>query len=68
MMDYKCAGKTKSRQVNTKFSELKNIKYRDGIKSKETNRDDYVYVIGLDEGISHAPLACVHLPQTKNIC
>ena len=36
--EHSCAVKKGRRQVNKKFFELKNVKYRDGIKSKETRQ------------------------------
>ena len=30
-------------EVNKKFFELKNVEYRDGIKARRQDRDDYVH-------------------------
>ena len=38
------------------------MEYRDGVKARREDRDDYMHVIQLDDGNSQASLACVHLP------
>ena len=43
-----------------KFFELKNVDYRDGIKTRRQDRDDYVHIMHLDNGNSQASLARVH--------
>ena len=55
--------KKEGRPVIKKFFELKTMKYRDGMKIKRQNGDNYLHVMWLDNSNSQAALACVHLPH-----